>query len=112
MKILIAEDDPFSRRFLERTLVKWGYEVVLAGGEQGAGALVAGDNRAGVSNDNGLDHAQGQDGALQRLEGVILQLARVVGGRVQVRDWVVWVKHAGCLVNGSKEDSHNAFESL
>ena len=29
MKILIAEDDPVSRRFLEVTLVKWGYEVVV-----------------------------------------------------------------------------------
>lgn len=27
MKILIAEDDPVSRRFLELTLVKWGFEV-------------------------------------------------------------------------------------
>ncbi|HEU4403323.1 MAG TPA: response regulator transcription factor [Candidatus Polarisedimenticolia bacterium] len=30
MKILIAEDDPVSRRVLEATLVKWGFEVVLA----------------------------------------------------------------------------------
>ena len=29
MKILIAEDDPVSRRILEATLVKWGYEVVV-----------------------------------------------------------------------------------
>jgi len=29
MKILIAEDDPVSRVFLEMTLVKWGYEVVV-----------------------------------------------------------------------------------
>jgi sigma-B regulation protein RsbU (phosphoserine phosphatase) len=28
MKILIAEDDPVSRCFLEVTLVKWGYEVI------------------------------------------------------------------------------------
>jgi CheY-like chemotaxis protein len=27
MKILIAEDDPVSRRILQATLVKWGYEV-------------------------------------------------------------------------------------
>ena len=31
MKILIAEDDPVSRRVLEATLVKWGYEVVTTG---------------------------------------------------------------------------------
>ena len=30
MKILIAEDESISRRLLERTLVKWGYEVVSA----------------------------------------------------------------------------------
>jgi sigma-B regulation protein RsbU (phosphoserine phosphatase) len=30
MKILIAEDDPVSRCFLEVTLVKWEYEVVAA----------------------------------------------------------------------------------
>ena len=30
MKILIAEDDPVSRCFLEVTLVKWGYEVIAA----------------------------------------------------------------------------------
>lgn len=30
MKILIAEDDPVSRRLLEVTLIKWGYEVVAA----------------------------------------------------------------------------------
>jgi two-component system cell cycle response regulator len=29
MKILIAEDDPTSRRLLEATLIKWGYEVVV-----------------------------------------------------------------------------------
>ena len=28
MKILIAEDDPVSRRLLEATLGKWGYEVI------------------------------------------------------------------------------------
>ncbi len=35
MKILIAEDDPVSRRLLEARLVRWGYEVVSTkdGGE-------------------------------------------------------------------------------
>ncbi len=28
MKILIAEDDPVSRSFLDVTLVKWGYDVI------------------------------------------------------------------------------------
>ncbi len=31
MRILIAEDDPVSRRLLETFLVKWGYDVVVAG---------------------------------------------------------------------------------
>jgi sigma-B regulation protein RsbU (phosphoserine phosphatase) len=31
MKILVAEDEPISRRALEATLQRWGYEVVLAG---------------------------------------------------------------------------------
>ena len=30
MKILIAEDDPVSRRILEATLLKWGYNVWVA----------------------------------------------------------------------------------
>jgi sigma-B regulation protein RsbU (phosphoserine phosphatase) len=30
MKVLIAEDDPVSRRLLEATLARWGYEVVAA----------------------------------------------------------------------------------
>jgi phosphoserine phosphatase RsbU/P len=30
MKILIAEDDPISRRLLQVTLTKWSYEVVVA----------------------------------------------------------------------------------
>lgn len=35
MKILVAEDDPVSRRVLETTLQKWGYDVVsVSDGEQ------------------------------------------------------------------------------
>ena len=30
MKILIAEDDPISRRILEANLLEWGYEVMIA----------------------------------------------------------------------------------
>ena len=39
MRILIAEDDPVSRRLLEATLVRWDYEVVVA--NDGAAALEA-----------------------------------------------------------------------
>ena len=31
MKVLIAEDDPVSRRLLQAALVKWGYEVTVTG---------------------------------------------------------------------------------
>jgi CheY-like chemotaxis protein len=30
LRILVAEDDPISRRLLESTLLRWGYEVTLA----------------------------------------------------------------------------------
>lgn len=44
MKILIAEDDPVSRRVLEATLARWGYElVVTSDGEQARAALEAED---------------------------------------------------------------------
>jgi two-component system cell cycle response regulator len=40
MKVLIAEDDPISRRMLATFLVKWGYEVVVAcQGEEAWGVL-------------------------------------------------------------------------
>ena len=37
MKILIAEDDPVSKRLLEGSLVSWGYEVIAT--NNGAAAL-------------------------------------------------------------------------
>ena len=40
MRVLIAEDDPVSRRILERLLQKWGYEVlVTTDGDEAWGAL-------------------------------------------------------------------------
>jgi len=40
VKILIAEDDPVSRRLLQATLVKWGYEVATCSdGDQAWHAL-------------------------------------------------------------------------
>ncbi|MFA5354066.1 MAG: diguanylate cyclase [Thermodesulfovibrionales bacterium] len=42
MKILIAEDDPVSRRLLEAKLVKWGYDVVVTkDGNEASQALIA-----------------------------------------------------------------------
>ncbi len=44
MKILIAEDDPVSRRVLEATLQKWGYEVrVTCDGVEACDALALDD---------------------------------------------------------------------
>jgi two-component system cell cycle response regulator len=44
VKILIAEDDPVSRRILEAKLAKWGYEVlVTANGDEAWRALQADD---------------------------------------------------------------------
>jgi two-component system, cell cycle response regulator len=44
VKILIAEDDPVSRRLLEARLLKWGYEVVVArDGDEAWQALQAAD---------------------------------------------------------------------
>jgi diguanylate cyclase (GGDEF)-like protein len=44
MKVLIAEDDPVSRRMLEAFLVKWGYEVMVATqGEEAWGVLQGND---------------------------------------------------------------------
>lgn len=44
MKILIAEDDPVSRRVLEATLKKFGYEVVVATDGAEAWAVLQCDN--------------------------------------------------------------------
>jgi DNA-binding response OmpR family regulator len=41
MKILIAEDDAVSRRVLEATLVKWGFEVVTTTGGAEAWAAIS-----------------------------------------------------------------------
>lgn len=44
MKVLIAEDDMVSRRVLEATLTKWGYEVVVAGnGDEALAVLQSAD---------------------------------------------------------------------
>jgi DNA-binding response OmpR family regulator len=44
MKILIAEDDPVSRRLLQAALIKWGYEVrVTANGKEAWQALQEAD---------------------------------------------------------------------
>ncbi len=42
MRVLIAEDDPISRKVLEKTLAKWGYEVVVTcDGQEALDALKA-----------------------------------------------------------------------
>jgi phosphoserine phosphatase RsbU/P len=44
MKVLIAEDDPVSRRLLEATLSKFGFEVVLAADGAEAWAVLQGED--------------------------------------------------------------------
>ncbi|MFQ5809349.1 MAG: PleD family two-component system response regulator [Armatimonadota bacterium] len=45
MRILVAEDDAVYRRLLERTLAKWGYEVVVASDGFEAWELLRGEDR-------------------------------------------------------------------
>lgn len=44
MRILIAEDDPISRKVLEATLIKWNYEVLVAGDGVQAWQIIQRDN--------------------------------------------------------------------
>lgn len=44
MKVLIAEDETVSRRLLEATLVRWGYEVVVASDGMEAWEALQGDD--------------------------------------------------------------------
>ena len=44
MRVLIAEDDSVSRRVLEATLGKWGYEVVVAADGAEAWAVLQSDD--------------------------------------------------------------------
>ena len=63
MRVLIAEDDAVSRRLLEATLTKWGYEVVVTtDGLQALEALSQPDAPSLAILDwmmPGLDGAQG-----------------------------------------------------
>ncbi len=60
MKILVAEDDPVSRRLLEVTLRKWGYEVVAcADGQAAWDALQAPDAPQLVILDWMMPHLDG-----------------------------------------------------
>ena len=44
MRVLIAEDDPVSRRILETLLVKWGYEVIITLDGEAAWEVLQGPN--------------------------------------------------------------------
>ena len=70
MSILIAEDDPVSRRLLEATLRKWGYDVLSAHDGEDAAAQMTGHRPDLVITDiimprmNGYDlcrHIRGQE---------------------------------------------------
>lgn len=49
MRILIAEDDPVSRRYLELTLQKWGYEVVVTTNGAEAWQILMSQDTPGVA---------------------------------------------------------------
>src|SRR3954447_16129745 len=53
MKVLIAEDDPISRRLLEKILTKWGYEITLAFDGTQAWNLLQSQNTSADKNMNG-----------------------------------------------------------
>lgn len=40
MRILIAEDDPISRRILEANLLEWGYEAMVASDGEAFGRTI------------------------------------------------------------------------
>lgn len=44
MRVTIADDDPVARAYLARTLVRWGYEPVLAGDGDEATAILLGED--------------------------------------------------------------------
>ncbi len=49
VRILIAEDDPVSRRYLELTLQKWGYEVVVTTNGAEAWQILMSQDTPGVA---------------------------------------------------------------
>ncbi len=49
MKVLIAEDDPISRRLLESKLVKWGYDVIVTSHGKEALEKLKSDNTPGLA---------------------------------------------------------------
>ncbi|MGB6484403.1 MAG: diguanylate cyclase [Candidatus Acidiferrales bacterium] len=73
MKILIAEDDPVSRRVLEEFLKKWGYEVVAVANGADAWARLAAE---------GAPRMAILDWMMPELEGIeICRLVRARSGR-------------------------------
>jgi CheY-like chemotaxis protein len=49
MRILIAEDDPVSRRILERFLTKWGFDAVVTRDGPEAWEILSGENPPGMA---------------------------------------------------------------
>lgn len=76
MRILIAEDEPVSRRLLEQTLQRWGYEVAVAADGAQAWALLSGSDAPQLAI---------VDWMMPGMDGIELcQRVRAVDGQVPV----------------------------
>jgi diguanylate cyclase (GGDEF)-like protein len=89
MRVLIAEDDPMSRRLLEVTLTKWGYEIVVARDGQEAWEIIQREDAPKLAI---------IDWMLPHLDG--LELCRRIR-KLQNRDYMYVIL---LTARGSKED--------
>ncbi|HXF06120.1 MAG TPA: response regulator transcription factor, partial [Blastocatellia bacterium] len=88
MRILVAEDDPVSRRVLETTLQKWGYDVVSVSDGQQAWAVLSSETAPPLAI---------LDWMMPEVDGV--ELCRRVRGSLQRPIYIILL-----TARGSKED--------
>ena len=95
MRILIAEDDPVSRRMLEKTLLRWGYDVVVAVDGAQAWRALEGDD---------APHLAVLDWMMPEIDGVeVCRRVRALGGIRSVYIILLTAK-------GRKEDTIQGLE--
>ena len=96
MRILIAEDDPVSLRMLEKTLLRWGYEVIVVVDGAQAWKAFEGDD---------APHLAILDWMMPGIDGVeVCRRARALGGLRPVYIILLTAK-------GRKEDTIRGLES-